>query len=52
MIFGADTDVLAIHGPIIDISKIFNPCFLLHYQKYNLFYALPFEKLQKSGFMS
>jgi len=28
-----------------DISKIFKSCFLLHYQKYNVFYALPF--LQK-----
>ena len=25
-----------------DISKIFKPCFLLHYQKYDVFYALPF----------
>ena len=27
-----------------DISKIFKSCFLLHYQKYNVFYALPFFK--------
>jgi len=42
--FGADIDILAIHGPIAntDISKIFKSCFLLHYQKYNVFYALPF----------
>jgi len=46
--FGADTDVSAIHGPITDISKLFKFCFLLHYQKYNVFYALPFfQKLQK-----
>ena len=39
--------------PITDVSKIFESCFLLHYQKYNVFYALPFiRKLQKSGFMS
>jgi len=24
------------------ISKIFKSCFLLHYQKYDVFYALPF----------
>jgi len=28
-----------------DISKIFKSCFLPHYQKYDVFYALPF--LQK-----
>jgi len=50
---GADTDISAIHGPIANISKIFKFCFLLHYQNYNVFYALPFfQKLQKSGFMS
>ena len=39
-----ETDVSAIHGPIADtdISKIFKSSFLLHYQKYNVFYALPF----------
>jgi len=38
------TDILAIQGPILitDISKIFKSCFLLHYQKYYAFYALPF----------
>jgi len=51
--FGADTDISAIHGPIADITEIFISCFLLHYQKYYVFYALPFfQKLQKSGFMS
>jgi len=55
--FGAGTDanISAIHGPIADtdISKIFKSCYLLHYQKYNVFYALAFfHKLQKSGFMS
>jgi len=53
--FGADTDISAIHGPIADTdtSKIFKSCCLLHYQKYNVFYALLFfQKLQKSGFMS
>jgi len=52
--FGAstDADISAIHGPITDISKIFKSCFLLHYQNYNVFCALPFfQKLQKSGFM-
>jgi len=52
---GADTNISANYGPIAytDISKIFKSCFLLHYQKYNVFYALPlFEKLQKSEFMS
>ena len=51
--FGANTDISVIHGPIADISKNFKSCFLLHYQKYNVFYALPFyQKLQKSGFVS
>jgi len=27
-----------------DISKIFKYCFLLRYQKYDVFYALPFFK--------
>jgi len=35
--FGADTDISAIHGLIADIFK---SCFLLHYQNYNVFYAL------------
>jgi len=49
--FGTDTDISAIHGPITDISKILKSCFLLHYQKCYVFYALPFfQKLQKSGF--
>jgi len=39
-----DTDISAFHGPITDISKIFKSCFLLHYQKYYVFYALPFFK--------
>jgi len=29
------------------ISKICKSCFLLHYQKYNVFYALPFSKTSK-----
>jgi len=48
--FGADTDISAIHGPTADISKFLISCFLLHYQKHDVFYALPFfQKLQKSG---
>jgi len=55
-LFGANTnaDISANYGLIANtnISKIFQSCFLLRYQKYNVFYALPFvEKLQKSGFM-
>jgi len=46
--YGADidTDISAIHGPMADtdISKIFKSCFLLHYQKYNVFHALLFSK--------
>jgi len=44
--FGADTDTSTIHGPIADtdISQIFKSCFLLHYQKLYVFYALPFLK--------
>jgi len=52
--FEAKTNISAIHGPIptSDISKIFRSCFLLHYQKYDVFYALSFlQKLEKSGFM-
>jgi len=45
---GADTDILAIPGLIADISKIFKSCFLLRYQKYNVFYALPFFKNLKN----
>jgi len=30
--------------PIIDISKIYKSCFLLHYQKHYVLYALPFFK--------
>jgi len=38
---------------ITSISKIFISCFLLHCQKYDVFYALPFfQKLQKSRIMS
>jgi len=44
--FGVDTDahISPIDAPIADtnISEIFKSCFLLHYQKYNVFYALPF----------
>jgi len=42
--FGADTNISAMDGPIAntDISKIFKSCFLLLYQKYKVFYALPF----------
>ena len=43
-LLGADTDTSAIHGPITDISKILKYCFLLHYQKYNVFYAVLFLK--------
>ena len=35
---------MAIHGPITDICKIFKSCFLLRYQKCDVFYALPFFK--------
>jgi len=45
-----DTDPLAIHGltPITNIFKIFISWILLHYRKYNVFYALPlFENLKK-----
>jgi len=53
LFWGGDTDISAIHGPITGISKIFKSCFLFHYQKYKVSYALPFcQKLQKSGFMS
>jgi len=52
-LFGVDADISAIHGPIAGISKIRKSSFLLHYQKYDVFYALPFfQKLQKSGFLS
>ena len=58
-IFGANTDAdaSANYGSIADtnhrcISKIFKSCFLLHYHKYNVLYALPSEKLHKSGFTS
>ena len=48
-----DTNISAIYGSINNIPKTFKSCFLLHYQKYNVIYALPFfQKLQKSGFMS
>jgi len=48
-----NTDISAIHGLITNISKIFKSCFVLHYQKYVVFYALPFlQKLQKSRFLS
>jgi len=53
-----DTDISTIHGPIADISKIFESCFLPNYQKHNdvfdnVYYALLFfQKLQNSGFMS
>jgi len=42
--FGADTAIWAINGstPITDISKYFKSCFLLHFKKYNVFYAFPF----------
>jgi len=51
--FKADTDISAIHGPIANISKIFKSCFLLHYQKCDVFYAIPFsQKLKQSGFVS
>jgi len=41
-LFGVDADISAIHGPIAGISKIRKSSFLLHYQKYCVFYALPF----------
>ena len=39
---GADTDILAIRGPIADtdISKIIKSCFLLHCQ--NIMYSMPY----------
>jgi len=47
--------ISAIHGPIANnqyFRNFFRSCFLLHYQKYNVFCALPFfQNLQKSGFM-
>jgi len=44
--FETDTDISAIHGQIL-ITDIFKSCFLLHYQKHNVFYALPFfQKLK------
>jgi len=47
--FEADTNITAIHGPIANIFIIFQSCFLLHYQKYDIFYALPFfQKFEKS----
>jgi len=46
--FGADTDISAVHGPIADISQFFKSCFLLHYQKYNVFDALPFFQKPKN----
>jgi len=42
--FGADADIPANYGPITDISKICKSCFLLHYQKYDVVYALLFFK--------
>jgi len=50
--FGANTDTQAIHGPIAytdnQYFKFFKSGFLLHYKKYNVFYALTFlQKLQK-----
>jgi len=33
-VWGADTNMLAIHGPITNVSKIFKSFYLLHYQKY------------------
>jgi len=41
--FEADSDTSAIHEPIpiANISKIFKSYFLLHCQKYDVFYALP-----------
>jgi len=45
--------ISAIHGPITDIPKIFESCFLLLYQKISVFYTLNFfQKLQKSEFIS
>jgi len=41
--FEADTDISA----DTNISKIFESCFLLHYQKFDVFYALPFFKTLK-----
>jgi len=44
--FGVNIDISAIHGQIADTNtpNIFKSCFLLHYQKYNVFYALLFYK--------
>jgi len=52
--FGANdnANISAIHWPK-PITDIFKFHFLIHYQKYYVFYALPFfQKLQKSGFRS
>jgi len=47
-VFEADTDISAIRGPIYRPIPIFpkflKSSFLLHYQKYDVFYALPFFK--------
>jgi len=45
---GADIDMLAIYDPITDFPKFLNFYFLLHYQKYNVFHALPFFKNVKN----
>jgi len=48
-----EIDRFGISGADTDIFRILKSCFLLHYQKYYVFYALPFsQKLQKSGFVS
>ena len=45
--FEPDTDISAISWADTNISKIFKSRFLLHYQKYDVCYALPFfQKLK------
>jgi len=48
--FEADTNISAIHGPIadIDVSRIFKSCFLLYYQKCDVFCAISFFKNLKN----
>ena len=40
--FKIEIDRYGFFEAITDISKTFKSCFLLHYQKYDIFYALPF----------
>ena len=51
--FVADTDILAIDGPIADtdVPQIFKSCFLFYYQKYFVFYTVPFLKNFKNQYL-